>query len=429
MAFFFAEFQKKLPRQFQKGRFSLITSRRGFVGGASALALLSGSRAAFAEKKYDNGATDAEIKLGHCGPYSGPASAYGVIGKGIEAYWKSVNDAGGINGRKINFVTLDDGYSPAKTVEVVRQLVEQDKVLCLFNTLGTPSNTAIQKYMNQKKVPQLYVATGASKWGRPKEFPWTMGYQPDYHTEAVIYAKHIQANIKDAKVAILMQNDDFGKDYLDGFKEGLGKDAGTVIAKLVTYEVTDPTVDSQIIQLKDSGANVFFNIATPKFAAQAIRKAADISWKPAQYMTNVSASVSSVMKPAGFDNGQGIITAAYLKDPTDKRWEDDAEMKTWRAWMDKYMPGANQGDANYIYAYTVSFLMHQTLAKCGDELTHANVMKQAANFQKLRVPCLLPGITVSTSPTDYYPIQAVQLQRFKGETWDLFGEVMAAEGS
>jgi branched-chain amino acid transport system substrate-binding protein len=393
------------------------------------LALLFGSRAAFAQKKYDNGASDTEIKLGHCGPYSGPASAYGVIGKGIEAYWKSVNDAGGVNGRKINFITLDDGYSPAKTVEVVRQLVEQDKVLCLFNTLGTPSNTAIQKYMNQKKVPQLYVATGASKWGRPKEFPWTMGYQPDYHTEAVIYAKHIQANIKDAKVGVLMQNDDFGKDYVDGFKEGLGKDAGNVIAKLVTYEVTDPTVESQIIQLKDSGANVFFNVATPKFAAQAIRKAADIGWKPAQYMTNVSASVTSVMKPAGFDNGQGIITAAYLKDPTDKRWDDDAEMKTWRVWMDKYMPGANQGDANYVYAYSVSFLMQQTLAKCGDTLTHENVMKQAANFQKLRVPMLLPGITVSTSPTDYYPIQAVQLQRFKGETWDLFGEVMAAEGS
>jgi branched-chain amino acid transport system substrate-binding protein len=393
------------------------------------LALLSGSQAAFAQKKYDNGATDAEIKLGHCGPYSGPASAYGVIGKGIEAYWKSVNEAGGINGRKINFITLDDGYSPAKTVEVVRQLVEQDKVLCLFNTLGTPSNTAIQKYMNQKKVPQLYVATGASKWGKYKEFPWTMGYQPDYHTEAVIYAKHILANVKDPKVGVLMQNDDFGKDYLDGFKEGLGKDADKVMAKLVTYEVTDPTVDSQIIQLKDTGANVFFNIATPKFAAQAIRKAADISWKPAQYMTNVSASVSSVMKPAGFDNGQGIITAAYLKDPTDKRWADDAEMKTWRAWMDKYMPGANQGDANYIYAYSVSFLMHQTLAKCGDTLTHDNVMKQATNFQKLRVPLLLPGITVSTSPTDYYPIQAVQLQRFKGETWDLFGDVMSAEGS
>jgi branched-chain amino acid transport system substrate-binding protein len=278
-------------------------------------------------------------------------------------------------------------------------------------------------------VPQLYVATGASKWGSPKEFPWTMGYQPDYHTEAVIYAKHILANIKDAKVGVLMQNDDFGKDYVDGFKEGLGQDAGKVIAKLVTYEVTDPTVESQIIQLKDSGANVFFNVATPKFAAQAIRKAADIGWKPAQYMTNVSASVTSVMKPAGFDNGQGIITAAYLKDPTDKRWEDDAEMKTWRAWMDKYMPGTNQGDANYVYAYSVSFLMQQTLAKCGDMLTHENVMKQAANFQKLRVPMLLPGITVSTSPTDYYPIQAVQLQRFKGETWDLFGDVMAAEGS
>jgi branched-chain amino acid transport system substrate-binding protein len=393
------------------------------------LALLSGSSVAFADKKYDAGASDGEIRLGHAGPYSGPASAYGVIGKGIEAYWKSVNDAGGINGRKVKLITLDDGYSPAKTVEVVRQLVEQEKVLCLFNTLGTPSNTAIQKYMNQKKVPQLYVATGASKWGKPKEFPWTMGYQPDYRTEAVIYAKHIPANLKDAKVGVLMQNDDFGKDYLEGFKEGLGNDAGKVIAKLVTYEVTDPTVESQIIQLKDSGANVFFNIATPKFAAQAIRKAAEIAWKPAQYMTNVSASVASVMKPAGFENGQGIITAAYLKDPTDKRWDDDAEMKAWRAWMDKYMPGANHGDANYIYAYSVSFLMHQTLGKCGDELTHANVMRQAANFQKLRVPLLLPGITVSTDPADYYPIQSVQLQRFKGETWELFGEVMSAEGS
>ena len=283
--------------------------------------------------------------------------------------------------------------------------------------------------MNQKKVPQLYVATGASKWGRPKEFSWTMGYQPDYHTEAVIYAKHILANIKDAKVGVLMQNDDFGKDYVEGFKEGLGKDADKAIVKYVTYEVTDPTVESQIIQLKDSGANVFFNISTPKFAAQAIRKAVEIGWKPAQYMTNVAASVASVMKPAGFENGQGIITAAYLKDPTDKRWDDDAEMKMWRAWMDKYMPGANQGDANYIYAYSVSFLMHQTLAKCGDTLTHENVMKQAANFQKLRVPLLLPGITVSTSPTDYYPIQSVQLQRFKGESWDLFGDVMSAEGS
>ena len=405
------------------------TNRRTFIGGVSAAALLSGSTTAFAQKKYDDGATDKEIKIGHCGPYSGPASAYGVIGKGIEAYWKMVNDQGGINGRKVNFITLDDGYSPAKTVEVIRQLVEQDKVLLCFNTLGTPSNTAIQKYMNTKKVPQLYVATGASKWGKPKDFPWTMGYQPDYHTEGVIYAKHILANVKDAKVGILMQNDDFGKDYVDGFKEGLGKDHAKAIVKLATYEVTDPTVDSQIIQLKDSGANVFFNVATPKFAAQAIRKAADLGWKPAQYMTNVSASVASVMKPAGFDNAQGVITAAYLKDPTEKRWNDDADMKTWREWMTKYMPGGNQGDANYIYAYSVSFLMHQTLKNCGDTLTRANVMKQAASFQKLKVPLLLPGITVSTSATDFYPIQSVQLQSFKGETWELFGEVMAAEST
>jgi branched-chain amino acid transport system substrate-binding protein len=390
--------------------------------------VLSASRVAFAQKKYDDGATDKEIKIGHTNPYSGPASAYGVIGKGIEAYWKSVNDKGGINGRMVKFITLDDGYSPPKTVEVVRQLVEQDKVLCTFNTLGTPTNTAIHKYMNQKKVPMLFVATGASKWGKPKEFPWTMGYQPDYHTEGVIYAKHLLANVKDAKVGVLMQNDDYGKDYWEGFKEGMGKEAGRIV-KHVTYEVTDPTVDSQVIQLKDSGANAFFNISTPKFAAQSIRKAADIGWKPAHYLNNVSASVASVMKPAGYENSQDIITAAYLKDPTDKQWDSDAEMKAWREWMGKYMPGANQADANYIYAYSVSFLMEQTLKKCGDLLTRENLMRQAANHQKLRVPLLLPGITVSTSPTDFYPVQSVQLQRFKGETWELFGEVMSAESA
>ena len=405
------------------------TSRRAFVLGSVAGSTLLARSAAWAKGTYDEGATDTSIKLGHTNPYSGPASSYSTIGKCISAYWTMVNDKGGINGRKIDFITLDDGYSPAKTVEVIRQLVEQDKVLLCFNTLGTPSNTAIQKYMNTKKVPQLYVATGASKWGKPKDFPWTMGYQPDYHTEGVIYAKHILANVKDAKVGILMQNDDFGKDYVDGFKEGLGKDHAKAIVKLATYEVTDPTVDSQIIQLKDSGANVFFNVATPKFAAQAIRKAADLGWKPAQYMTNVSASVASVMKPAGFDNAQGVITAAYLKDPTEKRWNDDADMKTWREWMTKYMPGGNQGDANYIYAYSVSFLMHQTLKNCGDTLTRANVMKQAASFQKLKVPLLLPGITVSTSATDFYPIQSVQLERFKGESWELFGEIMSAESA
>jgi branched-chain amino acid transport system substrate-binding protein len=406
----------------------LKTNRRSFLGGVSTAAVLSASGVAFAQKKYDDGATDKEIKIGHTNPYSGPASSYGVIGKGIEAYWKMVNDRGGINGRMVKFVTLDDGYSPPKTVEMVRQLVEQEKVLCMFNTLGTPTNTAIHRYMNQKKVPQLFVATGASKWGKPKEFPWTMGYQPDYHTEAVIYAKHILANVKDPKIAVLMQNDDYGKDYWEGFKEGLGKDVNKVV-KHVTYEPTDPTVDSQVIQLKDSGANVFFNIAIPKFAAQAIRKAADLNWKPVHYLNNVSSSVASTFKPAGYENGQGIITGLWLKDPTDKQWNDDAEMKTWREFMTKYMPGANQDDGNYVYAYSVSFLMEQTLKKCGDTLTRENVMRQAANHQKLRVPLLLPGITVSTSPTDFYPVQAVQLARFKGETWERFGDIMAAEST
>ena len=404
------------------------TSRRGFVGGVSALALASGSTSAFAQKKYDDGVTDTEIKIGNTNPYSGPASSYAAIARTIDAYFKAVNEAGGINGRKIKFISLDDGYSPPKTVEVVRQLVEQDKIFALFQPLGTPCNTAIHKYMNQRKVPQLFVATGASKWGDPKNFPWTMGFQPDYHTEAVIYAKHILANVKDAKIAVLHQNDDYGRDYLGGFKEGLGKEAGRIV-RTVTYEATDPTVDSQIIQLKDSGANVFFNVSAPKAAAQGIRKAAEIDWKPVHYLNNVSASVAAVMKPAGFDNAQGIVTAAYIMDATDKAWDNNEEMKAWRAWMDKNMPQANKADANHIYGYAVAALMTETLKRCGNEMTRANLMKQAASFQKYRLPLLLPGITVSTSATDFYPIQAVQLQRFKGETWELFGEVMHAEST
>jgi branched-chain amino acid transport system substrate-binding protein len=404
------------------------SNRRTFLSGVSATALLSSSSVAFAQKKYDDGASDTEIKIGHTNPYSGPASSYGVIGKTIQAYWKSVNEAGGVNGRKINFISLDDGYSPPKTVECIRQLVEQDKVLCTFNTLGTPCNTAIHKYMNQKKVPMLFVATGASKWGDPKNFPWTMGFQPDYHTEGVIYAKHLLANVKDPKIAVVMQNDDFGKDYWNGFKEGLGKDANKVV-KHVSYETTDPTIDSQVIQLKDSGANVFFIIAIPKFAAQAMRKAGDIGWKPAIYLNNVSSSVASAMKPAGFENVQGVITALYLMDPTDKQWADHPDMKTWTEWMGKHNAGASLQDASNVFAYSVSSLMHETLKKCGDNLTRENVMKQAANFQKFKLPMLLPGITVSTSPTDYYPIQAVQLARFKGETWDLFGDIMHAEST
>ena len=404
------------------------TSRRGFVGGVSALALASGSTSAFAQKKYDDGVTDTEIKIGNTNPYSGPASSYAAIARTIDAYFKAVNEAGGINGRKIKFISLDDGYSPPKTVEVVRQLVEQDKIFALFQPLGTPCNTAIHKYMNQRKVPQLFVATGASKWGDPKNFPWTMGFQPDYHTEAVIYAKHILASVKDAKIAVLHQNDDYGRDYLGGFKEGLGKEAGRIV-RTVTYEATDPTVDSQIIQLKDSGANVFFNVSAPKAAAQGIRKAAEIDWKPVHYLNNVSASVAAVMKPAGFDNAQGIVTAAYIMDATDKAWDNNEEMKAWRTWMDKNMPQANKADANHIYGYAVAALMTETLKRCGNEMTRANLMKQAASFQKYRLPLLLPGITVSTSATDFYPIQAVQLQRFKGETWELFGEVMHAEST
>jgi branched-chain amino acid transport system substrate-binding protein len=404
------------------------TKRRTFVAGATAAAVLSASRVAFAQKKYDTGASDTEIKLGHTNPYSGPASSYSVIGKLHQAFWKSVNDAGGVNGRKINFISYDDGYSPPKTVEMVRKLVEEDKVFCTFNTLGTPCNTAIHKYMNQKKVPQLYVATGASKWGDPKNFPWTIGFQPDYHTEAVIYAKHILANIKDARIGVLYQNDDYGKDYYNGLKEGLGKEVGRIV-KTVTYETTDPTVDSQVIELQGSGANVFFNVAIPKFAAQAMRKVADLKWKPAQYLNNVSASVVATMKPAGFDNVQGVVTAAWLKDPTDKQWDNDADMKEWRAFMAKNMPDANLGEGNYVYAYAVSTLMLDTLKKCGDNLTRENLMKQVASDHQLKLPGLLPGITVSTSPTDFYPVQAVQLQRFKGETWELFGDVMHNEST
>jgi branched-chain amino acid transport system substrate-binding protein len=397
------------------------------MGGVSSAAIVSASSVAWGQKKYDAGASDTEIKIGHTNPYSGPASSYGVIGKCEQAYWKMINDKGGINGRKINFISYDDGYQPPKTVEMVRKLVEEDQVLCTVNTLGTPCNTAIHKYMNQKKVPQLFVATGASKWGNPKDFPWTIGYQPDYRTESIIYGKHLLANVKDAKIAVLYQNDDYGKDYFEGFKEGLGKEAGRIV-KSVTYEVTDPTVESQVIQMKDSGANVFFNISIPKFTAQSIRKAAEIGWKPVLYLNNVAAQVTT-MKTTGFENVQGVITSLWLKDPTDKEWANDDEMKTWRAFMDKYMPGANLEDVNYIYAYSVSYLMEQTLKKCGDDLTRANLMKQAASHQRLRVPGMLPGILVSTSPTDFYPVQALQLARFKDQGWERFGDIMHNEST
>ena len=400
-------------------------TRRTFAAGSAALALAPSIGRA--QNKYDPGVTDKEIKLGHTNPYSGPASVYGVIGKGIAAYWNMVNDAGGINGRKVNFITYDDGYQPPKTVEMVRKLVEDDRVFAVFQLLGTPTNTAVHKYINQKKVPHLFVATGASKWGNPSEFPWTMGWQPDYHTEAGIYAKHIMANLPNAKVSMLYQNDDAGKDYLSGLIAGFGKDKDKFLVKTVSHEVTDPTVDSQIIQLKDSGADVFFNQATPKFAAQAIRKIADLGWKPVHYLANVAASVGSTLKPAGFDNSTGIISAAYLKDPTDPQWANAADFIEWKAFMGKYMPGANLSDFWYAYAYSVSATMHHVLTQCGNDLTRANLMKQAASMKKVAIPLLLPGITMNTSATDFYPLQAMQLQRFDGTTWKLFGDVIANE--
>jgi branched-chain amino acid transport system substrate-binding protein len=395
------------------------------MGSAFALSLALAGTAASAAGKYDQGASDTEIRIGNTNPYSGPASAYGVIGKTIEAFFKKVNDEGGINGRKITFITYDDGYSPPKTRELVRKLVEEDKVLLCFQTLGTPSNTAIWDYMNEQKVPQLFVATGASKWGDPKGHPWTMGYQPDYQTEAIIYAKHILANVKDPKIAVLMQNDDYGKDYLNGFKRGLGKDASR-IAKIATYEVADPTVDSQIIQLKDSGANVFFNISTPKFAAQAIRKIGDLGWKPAHYLNNVSAQVTT-LKQAGFASAQGILTAQYGKDPTDPQWANSPDFLAWKAFMQKYLPNGNLADASHVYGYAVANLMTIVLKNAGDDLTRANIMKQAASLKNVELPMSLPGIKINTSPTDFYPIQSVRLARFKGETWELFGDVLSNE--
>lgn len=386
--------------------------------------VLLASAPALAQKKYDAGASDTEIKIGNIMPYSGPASAYGTIGKTDAAYFKMINDQGGINGRKISFETVDDGYSPPKTVEMARKLVEEDEVLLIFNSLGTPPNSAIHQYMNTKKVPQLFVATGASKWNDPKDFPWTMGWQPNYQSEAKIYAAHILLTKPNAKIAVLYQNDDYGKDYLKGFKDGLGDKAAKMIVAEASYETTDPTVDSQIIALKASGADVFFNITTPKFAALAIRKAYDIGWKPVQYLNNVSNSIGSVLTPAGLDKSVGLISTQYLKDPTDKAWENDPGVKEWRAFMAKYYPDGNLADISNVVGYTVSQTMVQVLKQCGNNLTRENVMKQAANLKDLQLPMLLPGVKISTGPTDFAPIEAMQLSKFDGKQWERFGAVL-----
>jgi len=382
---------------------------------SAALAVLAAtSSGALAQKKYDTGATDTEIKIGNIMPYSGPASAYGVIGKTEDAYFRKINAEGGINGRKINFVSYDDGYSPPKTVEQARKLVESDEVLFIFNSLGTPPNSAIQKYMNMKKVPQLFVATGATKWNDPKEFPWTIGWQPNYQSESRIYAKYILKNLPNAKIAVLYQNDDYGKDYLKGLKDGLGAKAASMIVAEESYETTEPTIDSHIV-------------TTPKFAAQAIKKNAEIEWKPLHFLNNVSASIGSVIKPAGTDNAQGIISSAYLKDTSDPQWKNDAGMKAFDEFLTKYFPEGNRVDASVMYGYTVAQGLVHVLKACGDNLTRENVMKQAASIKGLELGGLLPGIKVSTSATDFAPISQLQLMKFKGEKWDLFGEIISGD--
>jgi ABC-type branched-subunit amino acid transport system substrate-binding protein len=402
-------------------------SRRSWLAASGALAAAAlASPTAFAQAaKYGPGASATEIKLGQTMPYSGPASAYGTIGRVHQAYFKMVNENGGINGRKINLISLDDGYSPPKTVEQVRRLVEQDEVLALFQTLGTPGNSAIHKYVNAKKVPHLLLATGATKWGDPKNFPWTMGFNLSYQSEGEIYAKWLLKNKPNAKVAILYQNDDFGKDVLKGVKEGLGAAGAKMIVKEATYEVSDPTVDSQILTLQGSGADTFINITTPKFGAQAVRKAFDSGWKPLHIINNVSASVGSVLVPAGVDKSVGLMTVQYYKDPNDPQWKDDPAMLEWRGFMGRYYKEGDPKDASNLYAYITAKTMEQILRQCGNDLTRENVMKQAANLKNVKNPLLLPGMSINTGPNDFFPIEQAQLSKFTGTQWQGFGEVLS----
>jgi branched-chain amino acid transport system substrate-binding protein len=388
----------------------------------SALCLPDG---ALAQKKYDTGASDTEIKIGNIVPYSGPASAYGVIGKTEQAFFDKINAEGGINGRKIKFLSYDDGYSPPKAVEQARKLVEDDGVLLIFNPLGTPSNSAIRTYMNGKKVPQLFVATGASKWNDPKEFPWTMGWQPSYQIEAQIYAKYILKHKPDAKIGVLYQNDDFGKDYLKGLKEGLGPKASMITAE-ESYETTEPTVDGHVVKLKAAGVDVFISVTTPKFAAQTIKKLAEIDWHPLHIVSNVSTSVGGVIKPAGYENSQGLLSAQYAKDGADPQWDSDPGMKKFLAFLAKYYPEGNRLDGSTVFGYGAAQTLAKVLQMCGDDLTRENVMRQAASLKDFEPDTLLPGIKINTSPTDFAPIKQLQMMRFKGEKWDLFGDIISS---
>ncbi len=394
---------------------------------ATIIVLAASSTGAIAQKKYDTGATDTEIKIGNIMPYSGPASAYGVIGKTEAAYFKKINAEGGINGRKIKFISYDDAYSPPKTVEQARKLVESDEVLLIFGPLGTASNSAIQKYMNEKKVPQLFVTTGATKWNDPKQSPWTMGWAPNYQSEGRIYAKYILKERPTGKIGILYQNDDYGKDYIKGLTDGLGTKAASMIVGEESYETTNPTIDSHVVMLKSKGADIFISITTPKFAAQSIKKVAELGWKPLFILNGVGASTGTVMVPAGLENSQNIISATYQKDPTDPQWKDDAGIKNFDAFLTKYFPEGNREDLNLITGYDLAQTMVYVLKKCGDDLTRANIMKQAASIKNLQLEALLPDVTINTSATDFAPIKQFQLRKFKGERWELFGDVITSE--
>ena len=395
---------------------------------AAAIATTATGGSALAQKQYDPGATDTEIKIGNTMPYSGPVSAYGIIGKTMEAYFRKINAEGGVNGRKISFISYDDAYSPPKTVEQTRKLVESDDVLLMFGALGTASSTAVQKYLNTKKIPQLFIFTGATKWDDPKNFPWTMAFIPNYQTEARVYVKYMLQQKPNAKIAVLYQNDDYGKDYLKGIKDGLGDKVNMIVAES-SYEVLEPTVESHIVKLKASGADVFFNIGTPKFAAQAIKKMAEVDWKPMHFLNSTAAQVGSVLKPAGLENAQGIISAVFIKDATDPQWKDDPGIKHFFEFLDKYHPNADRSNSMTLGSYTFAQALVQVLKQAGDDLTRENVMKQAANLKNVELDGLLPGVTINTSPAKYAPITQLRLMRFKGEAWELFGPVLNTEAT
>ena len=395
---------------------------------STAIILLAASGSnSLAQKKYDTGVTNTEIKIGNMMPYSGPASAWSAIGKTEAAYFRKINTEGGINGRKINFISYDDAYSPPKAVEQTRKLVESDEVLLIFGPLGTPSNTAIQKYMNARKVPQLFVQTGATKWNDPNNFPWTIGWQPNYQNETRIYAKYILRERPNARIAVLYQNDDYGKDYLKGLKDGLGDRAASMIVGEDAYDLYETTIDSHVVKMKSLNADVFVDITGPKFAAQAIRKAAEIGWKPLHFLNTVATSIGAVIKPAGFENAQGIISVAFLMDPLDPQWKNDPGMRAFDEFLAKDFPEGNRADALVVTGFNVAQTLLQVLKQCGDNLTRENVMHQAANLKDFRTTNLLPGITINTSPTDFAPIKQVQLRKFTGETWELFGPVLNSE--